>query len=278
MASLLRKLQDKSLLSDSEILIAKYLIENYREVSNLSTRELAVRTYTSSAAIVRFSQKFGFKGYSDFRINFLTEIMKHGEEIQAQLISEQDNLDTIMKKVREINIDAINRAYDMLNPALLARALKLFESATYIDFYVVDRYMNFANEIAETFVLAGKFSTIHNSMPLQYLQAYKTPKNHLGFFISPKGENRLQTDIAKLLKRQSIPTILITASPDSTLAKLVTEHFTVAVGKDIKDLGKLVFTVGAKFITDTLVAALVSRTNFENAEEKYSWLNEKFFY
>lgn len=191
MASLLRKLQDKSLLSDSEMLIAKYLIENYREVSNLSTRELAARTYTSSAAIVRFSQKFGFKGYSDFRINFLTEIMKHGEEIQAQLISEQDNLDTIMKKVREINIDAINQSYDMLNPALLARTLKLFESATYIDFYVMDRYMNLANEVAETFVFAGKFSTIHNSMPLQYLQAYKTPKNHLGFFY--QSERRKQT-------------------------------------------------------------------------------------
>ncbi|MBR5913692.1 MAG: MurR/RpiR family transcriptional regulator [Selenomonadaceae bacterium] len=278
MASLLRKLQDKSFLSDSEMVIAKYLIENYREVSNLSTRELASRTYSSSAAIVRFSQKLGFKGYSDFRINFLLEIMKHGEEVQAQLISEQDNLETIMRKVREINIDAINKAYDMLNPALLARTLKLFEKATYIDFYVMDRYMNFANEIAETFVLAGKFSSIHNSMPVQYLQAYKTPKRHLGFFISPRGENRLQIDIAKLLKRQSVPTILITASEDSSLSKLVTEHFTVGVGKDIKDLGKLVFTVGVKFITDTLVAALVSRTNIENAEEKYSWLNEKFFY
>lgn len=278
MSRLLRKLHDESFLSDSEIIVAKYLIENYRDISNLSTRELAKRTYTSSAAIVRFCQKLGFKGYSDFRISFLTEIMQHGDEVQAQIISEQDNIDTIIKKVREININSINEAYDMLNPALLSRVLKLFNQAEYIDFYVVDRCINFAGEIAESFLFANKKSTIHTSMPLQYLQAYRTPKNHLGFFISPDGENRLQADIARLLKRQSVPTVLITSSADSTLSKIVTEHFTVPIGTDIEDLGMLVFSVATKFVTDTLVTALIYQTNYKEAAEKYSWLNKKFFY
>lgn len=278
MARLLRKLNDESFLSDSEIIVAKYLIENYRDISNLSTRELAKRTYTSSAAIVRFCQKLGFKGYSDFRINFLKEIMQHGDEVQAQIISEQDNIDTIIKKVREININSINEAYDMLNPALLSRVLKLFNQADYIDFYVVDRCINFAGEIAESFLFANKKSTIHTSMPLQYLQAYRTPKKHLVFFISPDGENRLQADIARLLKRQSVPTVLITSSADSTLSKIVIEHFTVPIGTDIEDLVMLVFSVATKFVTDTLVTALIYQTNYKEAAEKYSWLNKKFFY
>lgn len=100
MSNLLKKLQNTALLSDTEIIVAKYLIENYRDVSNLSTRELAKRTFTSSAAIVRFCQKLGFEGYSDFRIRFLTEMMQHGDEAQAQLISEQDNINALMDKVR----------------------------------------------------------------------------------------------------------------------------------------------------------------------------------
>lgn len=164
MAGLLRKLQDEKFLSDSENIVAKYMIENYRDISNLTTRELAKRTFTSSAAIVRFCQKLGFKGYSDFRINFLTEIMQHGDEVHNQLLTEQDNISTIMNKVREININSINEAFNMLNPALLSRAVKLFKNAKYIDFYVVDRCLNFAGEIAESFMLANKYSTVHSSI------------------------------------------------------------------------------------------------------------------
>ena len=272
MSNLLKKLQNTALLSDTETIVAKYLIENYRDLSNLSTRELAKRTFTSSAAIVRFCQKLGFEGYSDFRIHFLTEMMQHGNEAQAQLISEQDNINTLMDKVREININAINETYNLLNPALVSRVLKLFENATYIDFYTVDRCRNFANELSETFALVKKYSSIHLSMPLQYLQAYKTPKNHLGFFISPSGENRMLIDIAKMLKRQGIPTFLITAKSNSTLAELVTEHFVATIGDNVEDLGTLVFLTSTKFVTDILLASLITKTHYQDAIDKKSWL------
>ena len=278
MSKVLRKLQNKDSLSESENIIAQYLVENYRDLQNLSTRELAKRTFTSSAAVIRFCQKLGFEGYTDFKLKFLTEMMQHGDEVQAQIISEQDDINLIMRKVREINVNAINETYNMLNPAILSRTLKLFEKAVYIDFYAMDGFRDFANRVADSFSLAKKYSTVHSSIPLQYLQAYKVPKNHLGFFISPKGENRFLIDIAKLLKRQSIPTILITAASDSTLANLVDEKFTAAIGEGVEDLGPLVFLTGAKFIADTLLETLVMQTNYQYAMEKESWLNENFYY
>lgn len=277
MAKLLKKLRNKDFLSESEIIISQYLLENYRDFRNLSTCELAKRTFTSSAAIIRFCQKLGFKGYTDFKISFLTEIMQHGDTVQAQIINEQDDIDLIMSKVREINVNAINESYNMLNPAILSRTLGLFKKSMYIDFYAMDGLIDFANRIADSFALVNKYSTVHSSMPLQYLQAYKTPKNHLGFFISPTGENRFWIDIAKLLKRQDIPTILITAAPDSTLANLVTETFTAAIGDNLEDLGSLVFLTSAKFIADTILATLITRTDYHKTLDKEKWLSENFF-
>ena len=276
MSNLLKRLQDKETLSDTEMVIADYLIENYRDLSNLSTRELAKKTFSSSAAIVRFCQKFGFKGYIDFKISFLSEMIKHGSEAQAQLILEQDNINSIMDKVREININAINEAYNSLNPALLSRAIKLFNDSDYIDFYAIDGYRDFANRTAESFTLVNKFYTIHSSMPLQYLQAYKTPKKHLAFFINPSGENRLLIDIAKLLKRQLVPSILITANPNSTLASLVTEYFTVHIGDNVEELGPLVFLTSAKYVADTLLSILIAQTDYQGAKEREIWLNENY--
>ena len=278
MSKLLKKMQNREILSSTEIIIADYLIENYRDLPNLSTRELAKRTFTSSAAIVRFCQKLGFEGYTDFKLSFMTEMLKHGDEVQAQIISEQDNINSIMDKVREISINAINEAYNLLNPALLSRVVKLLNHADYIDFYTIDDYRDFARNTAESFAIINKFYKVHSSMAIQYLQAYKVPKNHLAFFICPSGENRLLIDIAKIIKRQTIPSILITTNPNSTLASLVTEHLTVHIGDNVEELGPLVFFTSSKYVTDTLIAILVSQTDYQGAKERESWLNKSYYY
>ncbi|MBR6013681.1 MAG: MurR/RpiR family transcriptional regulator [Selenomonadaceae bacterium] len=278
MSSLLKKLQNKKFLSHTEVVIADYLIENYRDLPNLSTRELAKRTFTSSATIVRFCQKFDFEGYSEFKTKFFAEMLKHGNEVQPQLISEQDNINEIMDKVRKIKINAINDAYNLLNPALLSRVLKLFQDSLYIDFYTLDEYIYLANRISDLLTLAEKFPSVHASMPLQYLQAYETPKKHLGFFICPNGENRLLVDIAKLLKRQSVPTILITSENNSTLANIVDEHFTVNIGETFEELGNSIFFSGANYIANTLVATLIAQTNYKTVNEKKIWLKKNVRY
>lgn len=276
MSDLLKMLMNKDFLSSSEVLIADFLIKNYREVANLSTRELAKKTFTSSAAIVRFCQKLGFEGYVDFKLKFLLEMNIHGNEIQ--LILEPDSLETIMKKVRNLNIDAINVAYNNLNPELLAKVLKRVVRATYIDFYAMDIFQDLANRIAESFLYFNKHSTVSTSMALQYLQAYGVPKNHLGFFLDPIGENRMLIDIAKILKNQGCPMVLITASPKSTLASLANEYFAVQTGDTLEDLGDSVFFSSAKYIVDTLFAALITENNYKESLEKRLWIRNSFCY
>ena len=61
MANLIKELKEQEGFSDSEKMIADFLLENYRGLAALSTRQLAKLTYTSSVAIVRFSQKMGFE-------------------------------------------------------------------------------------------------------------------------------------------------------------------------------------------------------------------------
>ena len=102
MSGLLKKLNDKSQFSDTEKVIADYILENFRELVNLSTRQLAQKTFTSSAAIVRFSQKLGFEGYTDFKTKFLAEMMQHISEPKEKFISDKDTINSIVEKVLKI--------------------------------------------------------------------------------------------------------------------------------------------------------------------------------
>ena len=55
MTGLVKQLQEKTGFSESEAMIADYLLTHFRMLPGMSTRQLAKETFTSSAAIVRFS-------------------------------------------------------------------------------------------------------------------------------------------------------------------------------------------------------------------------------
>lgn len=278
MANLFKKLNDKTKFSATEQVIVDYVLENFREVANLSTRELAKRTFTSSAAIVRFSQKLGFEGYSDFKIKFLSEVVQYLNEPHDKFITDKDSLEMIIEKVVGIEIDALKDTHDNINSRQFLRALNYLSSAEHVDFYAMHANVNLAKIAAESFIMANKFSTVHSSMTMQYLQAYHVPPSHISIIISRTGENRMLLDIAKTLHKQKSPIFCITSQPKSTLANLAQVVFAVASSDTMEELGPRVFLTGAKYVIDVLFALMMSKIDYQEAKKKEEWLSKNFRY
>ena len=280
MAGLVKQLQEQAGFSESECMIAESLLKNFRMLAGMSTRQLAKDTYTNSAAIVRFSQKLGFGGYTEFKVQFLAEMLQyinrpHGAELQ---MTDRDSVHSILDKVTSIEIDALKDTRAMLDPSEFMRALHLLSKTEHVDFYAMDNNLDIANMAASSFIMANKCSTVHSAMTMQYLQATGAPKEHIGFFISRTGENRMLLDIARLLKLRGNPILLITASPESTLAGMADSVFRVATVKRMEELGPRVFLLGAKYVTDILFALLMTRVDYHNAQQKEEWLSKHFHY
>ena len=278
MTGLLGKLNNKNNFSDTEQVIAKYVMENYRELVNCSTRQLAKKTFTSSAAIVRFSQKLGFEGYTDFKTKFLAEMMQQKTEPHDRFVTDRDGINLIIEKVTSIEINAIKGTSEKINQSQFVRAVNYLRSAEHIDFYAVDNNQNIAKMAAESFIVTGKYSTVHTTTKIQYMQAKNTPKHHLAFIISRTGENRFLIDIAKILHEKSITTLLITANQNSTMAGLSTVVFPVASNNKMEELGPRVFLTGAKYVIDVLFALLMIQADYSEAKRKSDWLDKIFYY
>ncbi|MBE6072960.1 MAG: MurR/RpiR family transcriptional regulator [Selenomonas ruminantium] len=280
MTGLVKQLQEKTGLSESEAMIADYLLTHFRMLPGMSTRQLAKETFTSSAAIVRFSQKLGFGGYTEFRVKFLAEMMRyierpHGDDL---VMTDRDSVHSLLDKVTSIELDAIKDTRTMLDPADFVRALTLLNKTNHIDFYATDNNLDIANMAASSFIMANKCSTVHPAMTMQYLQATGAPKDHVAFFISRTGENRMLLDIAHLLKLRGNSIILLTAAPNSSLASMAEVVFPVATVKSMEELGPRVFLMTAKYVTDILFAVLMTRVDYKNAQQKEQWLNKHFYY
>ena len=114
--NLIKELQEKKRFSDSERTIADYLLKHSRLLPSMTTRQLAQKTYTSSAAIVRFCQKLGFGGYTEFRVEFLAQMIQYIESPCGMELSmtDRDSVHSILEKVTRLEIDAI--ATEMFEP------------------------------------------------------------------------------------------------------------------------------------------------------------------
>ncbi|MBQ1889893.1 MAG: MurR/RpiR family transcriptional regulator, partial [Selenomonas sp.] len=222
----------------------------------------------------------GFGGYTEFRVKFLAEMMRYIERPHgdALVMTDRDSVHSLLDKVTSIELDAIKDTRTMLDPADFVRALTLLNKTNHIDFYATDNNLDIANMAASSFIMANKCSTVHPAMTMQYLQATGAPKDHVAFFISRTGENRMLLDIAHLLKLRGNSIILLTAAPHSSLASMAEVVFPVATVKSMEELGPRVFLLTAKYVTDILFAVLMTRVDYKNAQQKEQWLNKHFYY
>ena len=226
MKNLVEQLLAKEGFSPSECILADFLLKNFRLLAGMSTRQLAKETYTNSAAIVRFSQKLGFGGYTEFKVQFLAEMMERirNPQVTDFSMTDRDTVQSLMDKVTGLEVEALRSTRGMLDAAQFMRALAMLSKAQHIDFYAMDENLNIAQMAASGFLMANKGTTVHPAMTMQYLSAAGMQKGHVGFFISRTGENRMLIDIAHLLRLRSVPRLLITSAPSSTLSLISTSN------------------------------------------------------
>ena len=75
MAGIVLKLNEiMDSLPASEQKIAVYLVSNLNDVVGISVEELAGRSDSSQAAVVRFCKKLGYRGYREFSLKLASEL------------------------------------------------------------------------------------------------------------------------------------------------------------------------------------------------------------
>lgn len=259
--NLVKTLKEGTDFSPTEKQIVEYVLANYQEIASLSARELAIKTYTSSAAVVRFCQKIGLKGYAEFKIKFASEAMRDNIAIGSgpNTISNRDTILSILDKITRIELEAIAETRNDVDSGQIMRAAQLLDHAEHIDFYAMDNNLHIAELACYCFLHAGKLSTVTLSTSAQYVQALASQKGHLAFIISRTGENSKLIEIASIARQRQNKIILLTAVRDSSLAKLADETLWVASEKNFNKLGTMVFLTGAKFMMDVLFSVLFAK-------------------
>lgn len=268
---LLKAMHETERFSSTEQNIVDYILAHPAEIADLTTRELAERTFTSPAAVFRLCQKLGLKGYNEFKLKFISEVNRvaeGGRGIVHRPITEKDTTEDIVRKIAAIEVEAIEETKNELHMDALERIACRMKKASVVDFYAYDQNADLASMAIYNLLQIGVPAAMHTAMNSQIAQAQYSDRTHLAFIISRSGENCRLIRVAEMLRARKTPIVLFSVSKNVPLVRFADEYIYVANTIEYLDFGGTVFSIGIRYVMDVLFS-LVLAQDFQRIEKNY---------
>ncbi|WP_196598163.1 MurR/RpiR family transcriptional regulator [Pectinatus frisingensis] len=259
---LLKAMKETERFNSTEQSIIKYILIHSKEIADLSIRELAERAFASPAAIFRLCQKLNLKGYTEFKIKFISEINRTSAleyPIKGRPITDKNPPDSIVKKIAALEIESIEETKNEMDIQQLIRVAGFIADAKTVDFYAFDVNYYIAQITAYNFLQIKKNAVVTMAANSQYMRALTCDNTHVAVFLSRTGENKRLIDIAKILQKRKIKSFLLSPVKNSTLAGLIDEFLYIANTEEYLDMGNMIFNVGVRYYQDVLFSILLSQ-------------------
>lgn len=264
--ALLDTLKQPQGLTERENDIARYLLEHPEQVEHLSARELGTATFTSAASVTRFCQKLGFRGYPDFKLRFVSELQE-ARTRQPQgvlLMNQRENAVTLVRKMTEVTRRAVDETNRELSLEQLIRVSQMICKAEHVDFYAYDTAACLAEYACNQFYFAGKRAQVYAALNTQGFNSLLPAKGHIAIVVSHTGEDARLVALAKLLRRQGTPVVVIANRPGCTLAKCADEFLCAVTSHKTEEFRVSMFASSAKYLLDLLFSLVFSQNYDEN--------------
>lgn len=262
---LLKLRESQGSMSNAEAGIARYICENPKKAAYLTIRELAEQTYSSPSSVVRLCRLIGFNGYRDFRQELLLNVHALGETGSHEE-AELDGSATIPEIIESItrrNIQSLEDTKYLLNAEDVQTCVELLRQARTVLLFGIGASLCVARDTYLKFLRVNKPCVINDDWHSQLLQARNAAREDVAIIFSYSGQTTEMITCIKALKENGVPTIAVTRSAPSPIAKLVDYRLHTATNEFTFRIGALSSRIAQLNVVDILYAGFI------NAEYDY---------
>lgn len=276
MSVVLNMLKYKDELSIAERAVLDYLLENKSSLSDFSVEKIAEAAYTSPASVVRMCKKMGYKGFKDFKIDFILSNAK------VELPDNKEYVDVVLNKDEhggrsaiENNIRALEETLNLYDEKIMQKAAEIIMSARKILIFGKGSSFLVCKDLEMKLRRIDKFCIAQGESHDQLIDATFINQNDVVIFISNSGKTKEIISAALVAKQNKAKIISITKIGSSLLA-------------DMSDVVLYTSTLEGEFRSAamtsrisqmTIVDALFARctyTNFERSVNKLKMTYKTF--
>lgn len=208
-------------LTKNEQIIADYIIEHKYQLKNLSTRDIALATYTSSAGVIRLAKKLSYSGFNELKEDYLSEldyINQHFKEIDANFpFTANQSIMDIAEIMSTLMQETARDTLHLIKHDPLMKATRILQQSSTIYFYAKSGNSLLAQNFKLKMIRIGKKVEV-DDLDTPYSSLLIT-QNDCAIIISYSGQTPSLIKIAKNLKNKKIPVIVITSIGENTLSE-----------------------------------------------------------
>lgn len=246
--------QGMTSFTPSEQKIASYILENPKEAMNLSVVEMAEKSNTSEASVVRFCKTLGLKGYQELKLSIsMSSIGKSTKEkILHEIINANDTPDVILNKLSAGSIQAIEDTNNVLNISSLAEAIDKINECEKIYLFGVGASSIVALDAQYKFSRINIPTFMFFDHHIQLTTAVHLTEKDVAIGISHTGRTMEVINILKVAKERGATTISITQygkSPIQEVSDIVL--YTASVENNFRS-GAMASRIAQLLVIDSL--------------------------
>ena len=237
--------------SHSEKQIARYILDNGEDVLSMSVKELANKTYTSPATIVRLCRKIGLEGYNDFKIKYSAELQydkRNQKRIDVNFpFLPHDSKETIAENLVSLTNEVIHDTHQLIDFEELNKITDLL--------YNSEEIANMVN--------------IRTNPGEQIFLTSTSNEKKAAIVISYSGETNEIIRFVKVLKTKKTPIIAITSLGDNQLSDFA--DYTLHLDSREKIFSKMApfaSQISMEYILNIIFSCIYQKDYEENTRKK----------
>lgn len=263
------RMQRHTGLTRTECHLRDYILSYPDKVAQMNVRELAQASFTSPSAVIRFCQKFGYKGLKDFKAE-LRYTPVPAEEAMPDCnypFGADTPFAEVTDAVLRLEQESLRRLRASLDGQAVERAVAMLLKADCVDLCAIGTSGHMSQDFAFRMMKFGRrVNLISDRMELSYA-TQQMDSLHCLLVVSYSGSNEQVRISLRAAREHGVPVIAVTARPES-FAGMQADCVLALPPLESNDdkISTFASAVAEKAVLDVLFAHIFQQNYDRNAE------------
>ncbi|APC10887.1 MULTISPECIES: MurR/RpiR family transcriptional regulator [Providencia] len=232
--------------------IATFLLDNRDSMIAMNAAELAQAAGVSSASVIRFSRQMGYRGYPEFKVDYLSDEKQHKAESLYGNLSRNDGTEQIIAKTGQMFISAIEKSLDLLEPSVIDDVAQKMNNAKRIVLFGVGSSAIVASDIYHKLIRINKHALFSYDLHVQLSYSANLNQDDLAIAVTARGNTQEINQMLRAAKETGCPTVALTRFGQDEAVKLADFSLPYFYDEQHTQLGIITPQVLQMIIFDTL--------------------------
>ncbi|EJD6399697.1 MurR/RpiR family transcriptional regulator [Providencia rettgeri] len=232
--------------------IATFLLDNRDSMIAMNAAELAQAAGVSSASVIRFSRQMGYRGYPEFKVDYLSDEKQHKAESLYGNLSRNDGTEQIIAKTGQMFISAIEKSLDLLEPSVIDDVAQKMNNAKRIVLFGVGSSAIVASDIYHKLIRINKHALFSYDLHVQLSYSANLNQDDLAIAVTARGNTQEINQMLRAAKETGCPTVALTRFGQDETVKLADFSLPYFYDEQHTQLGIITPQVLQMIIFDTL--------------------------